>query len=353
MAGDDRAHYFVVVEGTERGRRIELATSLVIGREEPASIVIADSQVSRKHCKLALIMGEVFLTDLGSSNGTFVGGQRITGSRIIPPGERFTIGDHVLEHEWRSRKEVEATQELDGDIDKASRYIRALLPPPLAAGPVRTDWVLQPSARLGGDAFGYHFIDERTFAIYLLDVTGHGADAAMHAVSVMNVLRQTALPGVDVRDPARMAGHVNGMFQMERHGSMLASLWYGVCDLPSRRLAFTSGGHHPAYLVTPGSQVPVPLDVANVIIGMVPAYDFRAATVEVPPGSSLYLFSDGAYEIDTADGRQWGIDDLVPLLALPHEPGKGESQRVLQAVCARTGRQAFEDDFTMVVATFT
>ena len=154
MAGDDRAHYLVVVEGAERGRRIELASSLVIGREEPAAVVLADSEVSRKHCKAALIMGEVFLTDLGSSNGTFVGGQRISGSRIIAPGERFTIGGHVFEHEWRSRKEVEATRDLDSDIARASRYIRALLPPPLAQGPVRTTgscsrargWAATPSA---------------------------------------------------------------------------------------------------------------------------------------------------------------------------------------------------------------
>jgi len=353
VAGDDRAHYLVVVEGAERGRRIELASSLVIGREEPASVVVADSEVSRKHCKVALIMGEVFLTDLGSSNGTFVGGQRVTGSKIVAPGERFTIGGHVFEHEWRSRKEVEATRDLDSDIAKAGRYIRALLPPPVADGPVRTDWVLQPSARLGGDAFGYHLIDERTFAIYLLDVTGHGADAAMHAVSVINVLRQTTLPGVDVRDPARMARYVNDLFPMERHGNMLASLWYGVCDLATRTLTFTSAGHHPAYLVAPGSQSPAPLDVGNVIIGMVPGHDFRTAQVAVPPGSSLYLFSDGAYEIATSDGRQWGIDDLVPLFSLPRQPGKGESQRVLEAVSARTGRQSFEDDFTLVVATFT
>jgi len=271
---------------------------------------------------------------------------------MIAPGERFTIGGHVFEHEWRSRKEVETTRDLDSDIARASRYIRALLPPPIAQGPVRTDWILQPSARLGGDAFGYHFIDERTFAIYLLDVTGHGADAAMHAVSVINVLRQTALPGVDVRDPARMARYVNDLFPMERHGNMLASLWYGVCDLATRTLTFTSAGHHPAYLVAPGSQAPAPLDVGNVIIGMVPGHDFRTEQVVVAPGSSLYLFSDGAYEIATADGRQWGIDDLVPLFALPSQPGKGESQRVLEAVSARTGRQAFEDDFTLVVATF-
>ena len=350
---DDRVHYLVVIDGAERGRRIELGDKAVVfGRSAPAGIVIADGLVSRNHCRVGLAMGEMIVTDLGSSNGTFVAGRRISGSCLIAPGERITIGTHVLEHEWRSRREVQAGRDQDSDLEKAGRYVRSLLPHPIAEGPVRTDWVLQPSAKLGGDAFGYHFIDERTFAIYLLDVTGHGTDAAMHAVSVMNVLRQRALPGVDVRDPGRMAAHLNDMFQMDRHGNMLLSLWYGVCDLGSRTLAFTSAGHHAGYLVGPERDGAVPLDVSNVLIGMMPGYEYRSDRVQVPTGSSLFLFSDGVFEIDTADGRPWGIDDFVPLLTEPRHPGKAESRRILETVTARTGRQSFEDDFTLVVATF-
>ena len=352
-AADDRAHYLVVIEGEERGRRFELGDKpVVIGRSAPANIVVPDALVSRSHCRVGLAMGEVFVTDLNSSNGTFVAGERITGSFLVAPGERVTIGSHVLEHEWRSRKEVQALREIDKDLENAAQYVRALLPAEIGSGPVRTDWVLQPSAKLGGDAFGYHFIDARTFAIYLLDVTGHGTEAAMHAVSVINVLRQRAIPGVDVRDPGRMAAHLNEMFQMDRHGNMLQSLWYGVCDLEARSLAFTSAGHHAGYLVGPAREAAAPLEVANVLIGMMPGYDFKAGRVEVPPGSSLFLFSDGAFEIEAADGRAWGIGDLVPLLVEPRKPGVPESRRILETVKAKTGRQAFEDDFTLVVATF-
>jgi serine phosphatase RsbU (regulator of sigma subunit) len=70
-------------------------------------------------------------------------------------------------------------------------------------GPIRTEWILLPSARLGGDVFGYHQIDARTFAIFLLDVSGHGTGAAMHAVSVTNILLQHAVSGLDMRDPVK------------------------------------------------------------------------------------------------------------------------------------------------------
>ena len=349
---DDRCHYLVVVEGAGRGRRIELGEKhVVIGRAKPADFVIADELVSRSHCQVGMVMGEVCVTDQGSSNGTFVGGQRISGPKLIAPGERITVGTHVFEHEWRSKREVRAAEAQESDLDKAKRYVQSLLPEPLVQGKVRTDWVLQPCAKLGGDLFGYHFIDYRTFAIYLLDVTGHGTDGAMHAVSVMNVLRQPSMPGLDMRDPARVASHLNDVFQMESHGGMLLSLWYGVMDLQSRMLAFTSAGHHPSYLVDPQRAAAIPLDVSNVLIGMMPGYAYGAGKVEVPPGSSLYVFSDGVFEIECADGREWDLDAFVPLLTAPAAPGKAESQRILEEVKARTGREAFEDDFTLVVAT--
>lgn len=352
-AEDDRAHYLVVVEGEQLGLRIELGPGkLILGRADPADIVIADSQVSRRHCRVGLVMGELFVTDLESSNGTFVAGNRISGSKLVAPGERVTIGETVLEHEWRSKREVDAARELDSDLDKAKGYVRSLLPQPLAHGRVLTNWVLQPSARLGGDMFGYHFVDERRFAIYLLDVTGHGINAAMHAVSVMNVLRQPgSQTGVDGGDPAALAAHLNTMFPMERHNGMLLSLWYGVFDLDAHEVAFTSAGHHAAYLVPPDRQAAVPLDVSNVLIGMIPDYAFKTGRARFAAGSSVYLFSDGVFEIAAADGNGWtGLPDFVGLLTAPAAPGKPESQRILQAVKSRTGRQAFEDDFTLVVA---
>jgi serine phosphatase RsbU (regulator of sigma subunit) len=353
-AEDDRAHYLVVVEGGQPGMRIELGPGkLVIGRQEPADIVIPDTQISRRHCRVGMVMGELFVTDLESSNGTYVAGAKITGSKLVAPGERITLGNTVLEHEWRSRRDVEAARALDTDLDNAKQYVRSLLPVPLQHGRVRTDWVLQPSAKLGGDMFGYHFVDEHRFAICLLDVSGHGINAAMHAVSVMNVLRQRdGRTGVDPRDPAAMAAHLNAVFQMDSHGGMLLSLWYGVFDLESRTVAFTSAGHHAAYLVGAGREGVQALDVSNVLIGMMPAYAYKAGRADFAPGSSLYLFSDGVFEIEASDGRKWGLGDFLPLLTAPAVPGKAESQRILEGVKALTGRQAFEDDFTLVVAAF-
>lgn len=349
---DGRAHYLAVVAGERAGLRVELGgTPIVIGRVPPADLVIDDSQISRKHCRINMANGEVFATDLGSSNGTYLDGTRIAGTVLLEPGSQLQIGAHVVEHEYRSRKEVEASRELDLDLENARRYVQSLLPPPLEAGPVRTEWVLLPSARLGGDVIGYHMIDPDTFAIFLLDVSGHGTGAAMHAVSVCNVLRSTALP-TDNHDPAKVAAYLNTLFQMSTHGGMYLTMWYGVYDIHTRKLRYCSAGHHPSYLVPPDRVMATPLKTPDIIIGAVPTFPFATQSIDVPEGSRLYVFSDGVFEIEGKDGRDWSIEDLVPMLLEPLVDGTPEPQRLLRAVRSRARRPEFDDDFTMLVATF-
>jgi pSer/pThr/pTyr-binding forkhead associated (FHA) protein len=350
---DERVHFLVVVEGDEPGRRIPLgAGPLTLGRLPPADVVLPDRRVSRTHCSVCMVRGMAVVSDLGSTNGTFIDGKRVIGSASLPSGARLEVGDHVLKHVWRSRSELEESLRLDRDLASASRYVQSLLPAELPEGPITTEWILLPSNRLGGDALGYHSVDAHSFAIYLIDVCGHGAGAALHAVSVMNALRQEALPNTDFRKPAEVLNRLNATFQMDRHGGMYATLWYGIYDLRVRTLAFCSAGHHPGFLVPPGRDRALPLMTQNLVVGAKADYDFKTDTVDVPPGSKLYVFSDGVFEITARDGLQWGVSDFVPLLLEPAMPGIPEPTRLHQAVQKCSGSAALEDDFSMVVVTF-
>ena len=82
---------------------------------------------------------------------------------------------------------------LNKELAEAADYVKFILPQPLTEGPVKADWRFVPSTTLGGDGLGYHWLDEDSFAIYLVDVCGHGVGAALHSVSVLNVLRSQKL----------------------------------------------------------------------------------------------------------------------------------------------------------------
>lgn len=346
-------HYLVAIEGTAKGKRFEVgAEPLTIGRDAGQTLVFADTQVSRFHARVSLVNGEVVAEDLGSTNGTFVHTERITTPFTLRDGNVLRVGSQFLKYERRSRGDVKQAQELDRDLRKASNYVLALLPAPITTGPVRAEWRFLPSTQLGGDAFGYDWLDGDTFVFYLLDVSGHGAGSAMHSVTVLNVLRQRALPNVDFRNPAEVLASLNTRFQMDGHNGMYFTMWYGVYDKRDRTLSYSSGGHHPAYLVLPDRRESQPLGSPALMVGALPNSEYEVHRTTVPAGSALYLFSDGVFEIQTKDQEQWTQSDFLPLLLEPPLPGTPEPERLYQAVRQAARPGPFDDDFSLMVVTF-
>jgi sigma-B regulation protein RsbU (phosphoserine phosphatase) len=157
---------------------------------------------------------------------------------------------------------------------------------------------------------------------------------------------------VDLTEPAQVLTALNAMFPMDDHAGMYFSLWYGVYDQASRELVFASAGHHPAFLIPAEREQAIALRTRNGLIGADPATGFRTDKVAVPPGASLYLFSDGVFEIVTKEGIEWGLSDFLPLLPEPPLAGMGECQRLYRAVRGLAQSGTLDDDFTLLVLTF-
>ena len=136
------------------------------------------------------------------------------------------------------------------DVAQAAKYVYSLLPEKLKKGDIRTDWRFIPSAELGGDSFGYDWVDDDHFAFYLLDVSGHGVGAALLSVSALNALRSQSLPQTDFRDPGQVLTALNKAFPMEQQNGLFFTIWYGIYHRPTRRLDYAGGGHPPALLLT-------------------------------------------------------------------------------------------------------
>lgn len=349
-AGEERIHQLLVIEGMEQGRMIELtAPALTLGRLAPADVVLRDVEISRTHCRIYREADTMHVSDLNSTNGTFVDGQRVTQPVRLTDGCVLRIGRHQFKYERRTRREIELSRDFERSLEGARRYVQSMLPQPITSGPVRTEWLLIPCARLGGDALGYQWIDDDHFAMYLLDVSGHGPEAAMLAVGVMNALRQKTLHGTDLRDPAQLVSRLNALFQMEEHNLMYFTLWYGVYQLSTRTLSYCSAGQHPAYLVHADATAPVPLRTPNPPVGVTPAHRYQAECTPVPQDATLYLFSDGVFEINTQSGARWELDHLLPTLLEAGAAGLGETQRIYHSVQGVSGRAPFEDDFSVLV----
>lgn len=255
----------------------------------------------------------------------------------------------LLQRNEAYRALEESQKALADELAKAAEYVISLLPPPLTEGDIRADWSFVPSAQLGGDAFGYHDLDEDHFALYLLDVCNHGGGPALLSVQALNVLRNQMLPGVDYRDPSQVLESLNDAFPMDRHNNLYFTVWYGVYDRRSRIMRFANAGHPPALLLTPDGQA-VDLVKSNLMIGGMPGVSYKSDSHEIPPGSRLFVFSDGVYEVAPPQGGYWQYSEFREYMAAL--PAHGEIEALLAHVRAMGRREILEDDFSMVKATF-
>ncbi|SCK46473.1 Serine phosphatase RsbU, regulator of sigma subunit [Variovorax sp. HW608] len=250
-----------------------------------------------------------------------------------------------------SREALQATHDrLQHELRDAERYVRATLPEPLSA-PLDVDWRFVPSTELGGDSFGYHWVDDEHFALYLIDVCGHGVGSSLLAVAVANTLRSEALARTDFHRPGEVLAALNQAYQMERHGELFSTVWYGVYHRASGQLRYASAGHPPALLVNgaPGSACEShALPAGGPCIGIMPAarYQEEACTLQAP--ARLFVFSDGTYEITRPDGSMQPFSVMSDLLARPVAQGRSELDELLASARDAHGPGALDDDFTII-----
>ena len=216
------------------------------------------------------------------------------------------------------------------------------------------DWRFVPSTQLGGDSFGYHWIDGDHFAVYLLDVSGHGVGASLLSVSALNVLRSQSLR--QHRFPRSGAGART----LQRHVQdgatgqpVLHDLVWSVLE-KRRRLTYASGGHPPALLLAGPDPSAVELrclESPGPPIGWDVDLPFENAVLDLDACARILVFSDGVYEIEKTDGENWDFDQFLRFMAATGPDGNA-MERLLAHTRQLHGSDILADDFSMLELIF-
>lgn len=240
---------------------------------------------------------------------------------------------------------------LKTELDRAAGYVSSLLPAQLKQGSIRTEWKFVPSRQIGGDSFGYHWIDENHFAIYLIDVSGHGVGAALHSVAVLNVLKFENLPKTDFKSPEQVLSTLNKTFRMKEHHNFFFTIWYGVYNPNTRKLVFSSAGHPPALILTKERELNE-LHVQNYPVGGVSEFEYSSSEYHIPEESCIYIYSDGVYEIIQSNDDLWSIEKLKKFLLDNAGKKTSEIDELYRYVLEMRGRNSLDDDFSMLKTIF-
>lgn len=263
--------------------------------------------------------------------------------RIVLSMERKLEAAHL--------RTTSALSRLNENLDDAAIYVKTILPKPIYNGAVVSEWEFIPSESLGGDAFGYNWLDQDHFAIFLLDVSGHGVSAALLSATIMNVLRSNALPEVDFREPDKVLSALNRAFPSEDNNDMFFTIWYGVYNKSTRILSYSSAGHPPALLYINSNrknQPHIELGTKNNVIGGFENLKYTKDNFILARSSSLYVFSDGVYEFLQKDGSRWKYKEFIDHMSFMQSKKDGDLDYIVRTIKKLNRREIFEDDFTLL-----
>src|SRR5262245_50051344 len=120
-AGSDRAMIIRVSGGEDGARTVEVARDeSVFGKHSTSDVVLPDPKVSRRHARLVVEGGKLFLEDLGSTNGTTLGGRPVTSRVAVSPDDEIAIGPYRIHAELPPRAAQERTEVTPAPKDEAT-----------------------------------------------------------------------------------------------------------------------------------------------------------------------------------------------------------------------------------------
>lgn len=216
----------------------------------------------------------------------------------------------------------QAAQDRDGlialrkELDVARRIQESIVPRRFPPFPHRTDISvhanMEPARSVGGDFYDYFFIDDHRLAFAIGDVTGKGVPAALFMAVSRTLLRATAGRGLP---PDECLAYTNDMLSEDGSGALFVTCFYGVLDTRTGEVEFSNAGHNPPYVLRADGPVETTELIGGFMLGAFAGTHYRRGTIQLHPGDTLVLFTDGVSEAFGPDDELYDEERLVACLA--------------------------------------
>jgi phosphoserine phosphatase RsbU/P len=348
----------IVVSPILKLRRDLLAAGEAVRRDAPAPVFYA-AQVPRSD-----ELGEVinaFQRMFGQINDA-ISHRKAAENRL-----RDTL--HQLE---------DYSQALKKELDKGREIQKNFLPAHLMALP---GWELaayfKPARQVAGDYYDVFRLPDNRVGLVIADVCDKGVGAALFMALFRSLIRifsgqfevnGGSCPGHDLpleiisdtpNNPTDASSdlevlqavvHTN-RYVADNHGDlgMFATLFFGVLDLPSGRLAYINAGHDPLFLLHPEGGVHNQLDATGPAVGIKADSTYTVCHATILPGETLFSYTDGIPEATSNTGDFFGRQRLADLLQKKPESARALVETIAGQVSAHTGEAEQFDDITMLV----
>jgi serine phosphatase RsbU (regulator of sigma subunit) len=203
-----------------------------------------------------------------------------------------------------------------------------------------------PAREVAGDFFDVFYLDDDTLGLVVGDVCDKGVPAAIFMALTRSLLRAEArrspTPGETLR-------RVNVHLQEMNAAGMFVTVLYGVLRIPNGRFSYARAGHElPLVWDAEQRLVPITRSIGHPL-GLLASPDLDIQEIDLPPGSTLLLYTDGATEAIDAQGAFFGLERLTQVVGLAlGESAQHLCDRLIEALRLYRGTAPQADDITLL-----
>ena len=239
---------------------------------------------------------------------------------------------------------------IDTELAFAKAIQHSALPSTFPPYPNRKDfdiWAAMHTAKeVGGDFYDFYFINNHKLAFLIADVSGKGIPAAMFMMTAKALLKSYAEARMSVEE---VFYNANNKLCEGNDAGMFVTAWMGILDTKTGEVTFANAGHNPPVVRHADGEFAYMKTRAGFVLAGMEDFPYTAQTLQLEPGDTIYLYTDGITEATDANNVLDGEDRLLELLNC-HKDANAETvcRVVKEDVDAFVGVAPQFDDITML-----
>ena len=273
----------------------------------------------------------------------------VLAAGAIALGVRLYIRRRIRNLEEKHREEAEK-ERLSSELQMASEIQTGMLPHTFPPYPDRSEFdiyaSMDPAKEVGGDFYDFFLIDEDHLALVMADVSGKGVPAALFMMVSKAVLKST---GLNRRSPAEILGQTNRLICGNNQMDMFVTVWLGILEISTGKLTAANAGHEYLVLKNPAGGFELLKDRHGFVVGGFDDEEYEEYTVQLSPGSKVFVYTDGVPEAMDGERNMFGIERMLSALnEAPEDSPRELLQHVRTAVDGFVRDAEQFDDLTML-----
>ncbi|HJB70479.1 SpoIIE family protein phosphatase [Flavonifractor sp. An10] len=251
------------------------------------------------------------------------------------------------------REFMKATAEkerIGAELNVATQIQADMLPRIFPAFPERQEFevyaTMNPAKEVGGDFYDFFLVDDDHLAVVIADVSGKGVPAALFMVIAKTLIKNHAQ---NRETPGEVFTQTNAQLCEGNDAGLFVTAWMGVLEISTGKFVYVNAGHNPPLLKRAGGQYEWLKSRPGFVLAGMEGIRYRENTLELMPGDTLYLYTDGVTEATSSAQELYGEERLQAALNEASElPVSQLLPRIKNCIDTFVGDAEQFDDITML-----